>query len=406
MWSRGSYGILFFTLDIVVLTIILFLGNAFLFTFNTQTNIILLLVFIFAWLLTYRIRYFVFDYYTHIFMAFFWSSCFCLIFFVANKQYYNDIVFSIYFLISLSLMVLYRFSFVRLTKPAINIATQKLPQDNLMLHANVNFHKIEDINKIKLNKYDCLLYEHNAEYPDEWRKLIAHAQIIGIPILTPSYLEEYLSGKVNIKELHHAWINNSFSINRIYLCAKRLVDLILTILLLPILIVIGIITSLLIYFIDGSTIMFIQDRIGQDGKIFKLYKFRTMKNHNNKLQETIHNDSRITILGKFLRKFRIDELPQFINILKNEMSLIGPRPERADLAEKYGREIPIYNIRHLVKPGITGWAQTMYGYTNGIDGATEKLQYDLFYVKHFSLWIDIRILFKTAHVILCWIGAK
>lgn len=126
--------------------------------------------------------------------------------------------------------------------------------------------------------------------------------------------------------------------------------------------------------------------------------------NSNDLDETSRHDKRITKLGHILRQYRLDELPQFFNILKNEMSLIGPRPERVDLTEKYTKEIPIYNIRLLVKPGISGWSQVMYGYSNGVNGALEKLQYDLFYVKHFSMWIDIRIFFKTIYTIIGKIG--
>ncbi|MEK6730668.1 MAG: sugar transferase [Pseudomonadota bacterium] len=364
---------------------------------------LLFLTFIGSWILTYRVRYFIFDYYTHTFMTIWWSLFFSASYLFIIKTYGRMFIAIIYLLITLIFMITYRFIYARLRQPPIHVLIYQDLRHKLSPHRNVLYHSVQNIDDLKLKNFDCILFEYGTDYSNDWRKLIAHAQIIGIPVLTPSTLEEYLTGKVSVKELNASWIKNSFSINPVYSLIKKIFDIAITLILLPFLSIISLTIGTLIFICMGRPIFFSQMRIGQGGKLFKLYKFRTMINSND-LDETSRHDKRITKLGHILRQYRLDELPQFFNILKNEMSLIGPRPERVDLTEKYTKEIPIYNIRLLVKPGISGWSQVMYGYSNGVNGALEKLQYDLFYVKHFSMWIDIRIFFKTIYTIIGKIG--
>ena len=150
-------------------------------------------------------------------------------------------------------------------------------------------------------------------------------------------------------------------------------------------------------------VLFRQERVGLDARVFVLNKFRSMR-HNAEAETgptwAKEQDSRITSVGWILRKFRLDELPQAFNVLRGEMSFIGPRPERPCFVEMLRKEIPYYDLRHYVKPGVTGWAQVMYSYGASIEDAYKKMQYDLYYVKHLSLWMDILILFKTARVVL------
>ncbi len=404
MWSRNNYKMLFLILDISLLFMISLMGHLSKVPINLNAIILLFLAFIGSWILTYRVRYFIFDYYTHAFMTIWWSLFFSASYLFIIKTYGRMFIAIIYLLITLIFMITYRFIYARLRHPPINVLIYQDLQDKLSPHRNVLYHTVQNIDDLKLTNFDCILFEYNTHYSNDWRKLIAHAQIIGIPVLTPATLEEYLTGKISVKELDVSWIKNSFSINPVYATIKRILDLAATFVLAPFLLFIALIISYLIQSSMGRPIFFNQIRIGQDGKPFKIYKFRTMKNINNSSQETTPHDSRITNLGRRLRQYRLDEIPQFINILKNEMSLIGPRPERDDLSKKYEQEIPIYNIRLLVKPGISGWSQVMYGYGNGVDGAFEKLQYDLFYVKHFSLWIDLRILFKTFYILIRKVG--
>jgi lipopolysaccharide/colanic/teichoic acid biosynthesis glycosyltransferase len=156
--------------------------------------------------------------------------------------------------------------------------------------------------------------------------------------------------------------------------------------------------------------LFRQKRMGYRGKVFHMYKLRTMSiahNGDDKLQSMTHSDDeRITRIGAFLRRTRIDELPQIFNILRGEMSWIGPRPETVSLSEWYEKEIPFYRYRHIVRPGITGWAQVSQGHVFSIDDTNSKLRYDFFYIKNISYWMDVFIAFKTVRVIFFGTGAK
>jgi lipopolysaccharide/colanic/teichoic acid biosynthesis glycosyltransferase len=155
--------------------------------------------------------------------------------------------------------------------------------------------------------------------------------------------------------------------------------------------------------------MFRQERVGQGGRLFTLYKFRSMRKNaegDGTPQWANINDERLTMVGRLIRKWRIDELPQIFNVLKGEMSFVGPRPERPFFVNRLVTQIPFYSLRHSAKPGITGWAQVRYPYGASIDDAIEKLQYDLYYVKNHSLFLDIMILISTVEVVLWGKGAR
>jgi len=160
---------------------------------------------------------------------------------------------------------------------------------------------------------------------------------------------------------------------------------------------------LLIWKEDGAPVCFKQERVGRDGKRFILFKFRTMRQRADEAEEDIYTregDHRVTSVGRRLRKLRLDELPQLWNALKGDISLIGPRPEWSKCAERYERTIPFYHFRHLVKPGITGWAQVNYRYGESDEDAVEKLKYDLYYIRHYSLKLDAMIVLKTLYTML------
>jgi lipopolysaccharide/colanic/teichoic acid biosynthesis glycosyltransferase len=164
-----------------------------------------------------------------------------------------------------------------------------------------------------------------------------------------------------------------------------------------------IIVPLLIWMEDGRPVFFRQERVGRDGRRFILFKFRTMRQRVDQGHEDIYTrkgDRRITSVGRWLRKLRLDEVPQLWNALKGDISLIGPRPEWSKCAERYEQTIPFYHFRHLVKPGITGWAQVNYPYGESNEDAVEKLKYDLYYIRHYSLKLDAMIVLKTLYTML------
>jgi len=158
-----------------------------------------------------------------------------------------------------------------------------------------------------------------------------------------------------------------------------------------------------------GSVFFRQIRTGEGGKDFLIYKFRTMRQDAESETGAVwaqKNDTRITRMGRFLRKSRLDELPQLFNVLKGDMSFIGPRPERPEMITALEVIIPYYSERHSVKPGITGWAQVKYSYGGSVEDAIEKLKYDLFYIKHMSLFLDLLILLETVKVVLFGRGGR
>ena len=183
---------------------------------------------------------------------------------------------------------------------------------------------------------------------------------------------------------------------------KRAFDVLWALLLLPPALPLLLISALAIRLDSGTPVLFIQERLGKNGVPFRLFKLRTM-NNNSECQGPrwcVKNDPRITRVGKFLRKFRVDELPQLFNVLKGKMSIVGPRPVRSNVTEDMAKDIPYYKMRLLVKPGLTGWAQIQYRHNQTEEGHSEMLQYDLFYIMHQSIGLDLLILFKTIKIIL------
>jgi exopolysaccharide biosynthesis polyprenyl glycosylphosphotransferase len=214
----------------------------------------------------------------------------------------------------------------------------------------------------------------------------------------PEFYEE-LTGKIPVDEIDRIWFlsNLKEENKKIYEGIKRIIDILFSLIL-------GLLTGLVSPFValaikieDGGPVFYKQKRVGKNGKLFDLIKFRSMKEgaEKQKAHWATKKDPRITKVGKLLRKTSIDELPQFINILKGEMSTIGPRPERPEFLEILTKKIPFYQIRHLVKPGLTGWAQINFPYGDSTKDALEKLQYELYYIKNRSLVLDFRIILKT-----------
>ena len=223
-----------------------------------------------------------------------------------------------------------------------------------------------------------------------------------------NYLEFYetYENKLPISHLSPKWFleDSGFEIyyNNFNLKAKRLLDLFFAIFIgicvLPIMILAAIIVKLE----SKGPIFFIQERIGEGNRKFNIVKFRSMTTDAEKdgPKWASKNDSRITGWGKIMRATRIDELPQLWNVLKGEMSFVGPRPEREYFIQQLEKEIPYYNLRHTVKPGLTGWAQVMYPYGSSVEDAYRKLQYDLYYIKHHDILFDIKVLLKTVTIVV------
>jgi exopolysaccharide biosynthesis polyprenyl glycosylphosphotransferase len=192
------------------------------------------------------------------------------------------------------------------------------------------------------------------------------------------------------------------SLDPAYAVGKRALDLAFSLTLGLMILPLFPLIALAIKIDSRGPVFYSQKRIGLGGESFRIYKFRTMvvNAEANCAVWAQARDPRVTRVGRFMRLTRIDELPQIWNVIRGEMAVVGPRPERPEFTEVLGREIPGYDLRHTVKPGLTGWAQVCYRYTNSIRDTRAKVEYDLFYVKHLSIWFDLRILFRTVLVVL------
>ncbi len=193
-----------------------------------------------------------------------------------------------------------------------------------------------------------------------------------------------------------------------YLPVKRLMDLLLIIATLPITIPVVVLTAIIIKLESKGPVFFWQQRVGAFGKPFNMLKFRSMTTDSEKdgSQFASNGDKRVTRVGRLIRKMRIDEIPQLWNVLRGEMSIIGPRPEQVKFVEKFNRTIPNYADRHVVAPGITGLAQTVQGYVDDENGTIVKLKYDLEYINNLSFLMDMKIIYKTIYTILTGFGAR
>ena len=254
-----------------------------------------------------------------------------------------------------------------------------------------------------------IIADLHADLEPEWERLIAEAAISGRPVYHYRQVWETETGRVQINHLSE----NSFGAlvpSFIYQKLKRSVDLVASLLVLPIVLPLMAITAILIKLDSKGPVFFLQRRMGFRGKVFNVYKFRTMTEANDgedrEKSVTLTDDQRITKIGRFLRKTRLDELPQIVNIVRGEMSWIGPRPEAVSLSTWYEAELPFYRYRHIVRPGITGWAQVNQGHVASLDEVDDKLQYDFYYIKHLSYWLDIIIALRTLRVVLSGFGAK
>ena len=256
---------------------------------------------------------------------------------------------------------------------------------------------------------DALVADFSAEIPPEWEALLADAAIHGRMVYQVKQLSESLTGRVAIDHLSE----NSFGSlvpARGYFHLKSIGDLVFALAVLPVMLPFLLIIGIAIRIDSKGPALFRQTRMGQAGRTFQVIKFRTMihaeRGEGRDHAMTGDGDLRVTRLGGFLRRSRLDELPQIFNIIAGEMSWIGPRPEAEVLSAWYTGEIPFYRYRHVVRPGISGWAQVNQGHVATVDEVHAKLQYDFYYIKYFSAWLDILILFRTIKTMLTGFGSR
>jgi exopolysaccharide biosynthesis polyprenyl glycosylphosphotransferase len=279
---------------------------------------------------------------------------------------------------------------------------------------NVHWHRLARYDDAISNVHGVVA-DLDTDHSAGWDAAMTRYLLAGFPVYHWKQLIEQLCGTVEIEHLSENHLG-ALNPNRLNIKMKTVIDFVLAAIALVVLSPIMLLIALIIKLESRGPAIFKQERTGFRAKTITVYKFRTMRNDHlgesgdamaRRLSAiTQSNDSRITRVGKFLRKTRLDELPQLINVLKMEMSLIGPRPEAVSLTLWYEQELPFYHYRHIIKPGITGWAQINQGHVADIDDIKVKLAYDFYYVKYFSPWLDLLILVRTLVTAVTGRGAR
>jgi sugar transferase (PEP-CTERM system associated) len=261
--------------------------------------------------------------------------------------------------------------------------------------------------KEKVDRIIVALEERRGRFPEAQ---LLDCKMRGIPIEEGIEFYEHLTGKLQVESLRPSFLifSGGFRKSKFTLGVKRVKGLLFSFMGLTLCFPFILILSLLIKIDSRGPVFYRQERVGKDGKIFNLFKFRSMADHaeTNGPVWAEEDDKRITRVGHWLRKWRLDEIPQMFNVLKGDMSFVGPRPERPNFVEELRKEIPFYDQRLTVKPGITGWAQIKYRYGASREDSQEKLNYDLYYIKNMSIPFDLIIIFETIKVVLFGKGAR
>jgi lipopolysaccharide/colanic/teichoic acid biosynthesis glycosyltransferase len=265
----------------------------------------------------------------------------------------------------------------------------------------LDFDDVQDIGM----RVDAIVADLGADLGEGRLAALADAAIAGVPVLDRRYIVETMTGRTPLGGL----TPNEFGAllpSRQYLVVRRVIELALTVLVLPLLLPVLLIAAAIVRLDSPGPVFFVQTRIGRRGQPFSMIKFRTMFHGAGGPSFTSAVDPRVTRVGGFLRQCRLDELPQLFNILRGDMSWVGPRPEAASLEQGYVRDIEHFALRGIVRPGVTGWAQINQGYAHAPDEMRSKLEYDLYYLKHCSLWLDLVIVLRTFAVVFRGTGAR
>ncbi|MER9670126.1 sugar transferase [Mesorhizobium sp. M0203] len=273
----------------------------------------------------------------------------------------------------------------------------------------VSWHRIHSPDTI-VEYASGVVADLRADLSDEWERYIADRALSGTPVYHVKQISESLTGRVEIEHLSENTLG-SLNPNQAYLKLKEAIDWVSALFVLVVFSPLLLFVAIALKVDSPGPALFKQKRIGYRGQPYEVYKFRTMKlsgtiDDEKEAAITKAGDQRITRLGQFLRKSRVDELPQAFNILRGEMSWIGPRPEALVLSKWYEAELPFYRYRHIVRPGITGWAQVNQGHVAAVGDVLEKLHYDFYYIKNFSPWLDMLIVFRTVRTMLTGFGAR
>jgi sugar transferase (PEP-CTERM system associated) len=273
---------------------------------------------------------------------------------------------------------------------------------------SVAVHLLDVVQRQKVHRVIVAMPDRRGTIP---MQELLNLRMRGVKIEEAASWLERISGKIEVENLYPSWLvfGEGFRRGTVFQLVRRVLSIVISLVGLVVALPLLPLIMLAVRLDSQGPIFYMQTRVGKVGKLFKVVKFRTMRNDAeamNGAQWASNNDPRVTRVGRFLRFSRLDEIPQLWCVLKGDMAFVGPRPERPEFVEWLSKEIPYYSVRHMVRPGITGWAQVKYKYGSTVDDAREKLQYDLFYMKNASIGLDLLIMFQTIKTVLLSRGAQ
>ena len=325
---------------------------------------------------------------------------------LARVPLYSRTVFLIEFLLSTLLLILFLYTFHRLFPRRIGLLPDLTASDFEPLNP-IQWVLIRSPAEDAIKNLDGAIIDTKRSIDQQVSEILAQMSGQNIPIYEDKKLIESMTGRIDLDQLTVTEFEK-FIQHKAFLLRKRFIDTIISILLLIPIGLVGILIAAIIKADSSGPVFYRQTRIGYRGIPFSMIKFRSMypESDSPRSQFAAHNDQRITRIGRLLRRTRLDELPQFLNVLRGEMSIIGPRPEQPAFAEDFSKTIPFYSLRHTVRPGITGWAQIRHGYAASEQETRIKLEYDFFYIKHISWWLELVIVIATLKTIISGSGHR
>jgi sugar transferase (PEP-CTERM system associated) len=290
----------------------------------------------------------------------------------------------------------------------VEIASWTGKMEGALTRESVGAHLMEVVHKQKIHRVILAMPDRRGTIP---MPELLQLRMQGVKIEEATSWLERISGRIEVENLYPSWVvlGEGFRRSTAFIVVRRavsivfsLIGLILTLPLFPLI-------MLAIRLDSSGPVLYTQTRVGKNGRLFNLVKFRSMRQDAeaaNGPQWAVDNDPRVTRVGRFLRSLRLDDIPQLWCVLRGDMALVGPRPERPEFVEWLSKDIPYYGVRHMVRPGLTGWAQIKYRHVSTVEDAREELQYDLFYIKNASIGLDLLIMFQTLKTVLLLRGAR
>ncbi|MGD0508625.1 MAG: TIGR03013 family XrtA/PEP-CTERM system glycosyltransferase [Terriglobales bacterium] len=290
----------------------------------------------------------------------------------------------------------------------VEIASWTGKMEGAVTRDSVAAHLMEVVHKQKVHRVIVAMPDRRGTIP---MQELLDLRMQGVKIEEATTWLEKMSGKIEVENLYPSWLvfGEGFRRSATFIMVRRVISVIISLIGLILSLPLIPLIMLAIRLDSKGPVFYTQARVGKGGRVFNVVKFRTMRQDAeaaNGAQWAGNNDPRVTLVGKFLRSSRLDEIPQLWCVLKGDMAFVGPRPERPEFIEMLSKQIPFYGVRHMVRPGLTGWAQVKYKYGSTVEDAREKLQYDLFYIKNASIGLDLLIMFLTVKIVLLRRGAQ